>query len=68
MRTAGLYGVSLQELISIFGLVVSKEQRICGVDVRVIPSNRFDELVDYLADHKCEPNEEGAMEVVFQGA
>lgn len=62
---SSLYGVSLQELISIFGLVVSKEQRICGVDVRVIPSNKFDELVDYLADHKCEPNEEGAMEVVF---
>ncbi len=60
-----LYGVSLQEIISIFGLIVSQERRVCGIDVRVLPYKKKDELVEYLIGHQCEPYSEDSMQVIF---
>lgn len=60
-----LFGVSLQELIKEFGLIVSKERKVCGVDVKIMPYKKKDELVDFLAEHQADKDEEGAMQVVF---
>lgn len=60
-----LYGISMQDLIKTFGLVVSKEQAICGIDIEIIPLFKREELYDYLTEHACEPDEPGAMRVTF---
>lgn len=60
-----LYGVSLQELIKTFGLIVSRERKVCGVDIGAVPKSKRDELYDYLEKHACEAEDEGAMKVCF---
>lgn len=59
------YGVGMHDIIKQFGLIVSKEKKVCGMDVRCIPSRRKEDLVEYLDDHKCEPEEDDSMQVVF---
>lgn len=60
-----LFGVSLQDLIKEFGLIVSRERRVCGIDVRIMPYKKKDEMVEYLNEHVAEPDEEGAMQIIF---
>lgn len=60
-----LYGVSLQDLISMFGLIVSSERRVCGIDIKIVPYQKKEEMYDYLEAHACEPEDEGAMQVIF---
>lgn len=60
-----LYGVSMQDVISMFGLIVSKERKVCGIDTRILTKNKLDELAEYLTKYVCEPTDEGAMEIVF---
>ena len=62
---ATLYGVSLQDLIREFGLIVSKERKVCGVDITKLVRSKKDELIDMLAEHEATPDEEGAMQIVF---
>ena len=60
-----LYGVSLHDIISTFGFIVSQERRICGIDIRALSFKKKEELIDYIAKHKCEPTEAGAMQLIF---
>ena len=60
-----VYGTSVQELISIFGYVVSKKLRICGIDTRVLGSKKKEALIDFLYKHICDAEEEGSMQIVF---
>lgn len=60
-----LYGVDIRDVIREFGLVVSREQRICGVDVTVMTYKRKDEIAEYLEQHACYEEDEGAMQVAF---
>lgn len=61
-----LFGVSLQDLIKEFGLIVSRERKVCGIDVRILPYKKKDELVEYINDHLAlDEYEDGAMQVVF---
>ena len=60
-----LYGVALQDIIKQFGLIVSKEKRVCGVDVTILPYKMKDELADYLTEHNCEADDPDGVQVVF---
>ena len=60
-----LYGISIQDVISQFGLLVSQERKICGIDLNVLPMNKKDELFQFLEDNACEDTDEGSMEVIF---
>lgn len=60
-----LYGVSLQEVIKLFGLIISQERRVCGIDITVISYKKKEELIEYLAEHQCAPEDEGAVQAVF---
>lgn len=60
-----LYGVSLHDLIKKFGLIVSKEKRVCGIDITILPYRIKDALVEYLAEHQCEQDNPEAIQVVF---
>lgn len=62
-----LYGVSLHELIDMFGLVVSKEKRVCGIHIKKIPFHKQDELADYIQEHLAEDgaDDPDAVQVMF---
>jgi len=60
-----LYGVSLHDVIKQFGLIISKEKRVCGIDVTILPYKYKDALADYLADHQATPDDPDAVQVVF---
>ena len=60
-----LYGVSLQDIIKQFGLIVSKEKRVCGIDVTIMPYKMKDALVDYIDEHVCDKDDEDAVQVIF---
>lgn len=60
-----ILGVSMQEMIKQFGLMVSSLHKICGIDITQVPLSKKEELFEYLADHVCEYEEEGSMEIVF---
>ncbi len=60
-----LYGVSLQELIQIFGLIVSRERRICGIDTRIMNYNKKDEMAEYFSKHVADEQDEDSLQVVF---
>lgn len=60
-----LFGISLQDLIKEFGLIVSQERRVCGIDIRIMPYKKKDELVEFLIEHQTTSDDEDAMQVVF---
>lgn len=60
-----LYGTSLHDIISEWGLLVSKNLHVCGIDSRRLPYKRLDELVEFLVQHECEQNDDDAMQIVF---
>lgn len=59
------YGITLQDIIKEFGLMVSKERRVCGIDTTKLHYKKKDELVDFITEHQAEPDDDGAVEVVF---
>lgn len=60
-----LYGIAIQDIIAQFGLLVSTERKICGIDLNILPMSKKDELFQFLEDNACEDSDEGSMEVVF---
>lgn len=59
------FGVSIQDMIKEFGLVVSRSRKVCGIDITILPLKQKDNLADFLAEHEADENEDGAMQVVF---
>lgn len=59
------FGVSVQDLIKEFGLVVSKSRRVCGIDVTILPLKQKDNLADFLATHEADKDDMESMQVVF---
>lgn len=60
------FGISLQDLISTFGMFVNKKMHVCGIDSRNLHYKQRDALCDFLYDHVCDPNNsQDYLEVVF---
>ena len=63
-----LYGSSIQDLIRIFGFVVSKSLKVCGVDITKLNYKQRDNLIDFLDSYVCDEGEEGTdgtMQIVL---
>ena len=60
-----IYGLSIQDVIEMFGLLVSKERRLCGVDARRLRNNQIESLAKLFESKACDATEDGAMEVVL---
>lgn len=60
-----MYGCSVQDLIITFGNFVSKTRKVCGIDMRNISETKTDAIIDYLYEHVCDENDDGAMEIMF---
>lgn len=60
-----MYGCSIQDLILTFGNFVSKTRKVCGIDMRNISETKTDAIIDYLYEHVCDENDDGAMEIMF---
>lgn len=59
------FGVSVQDIIKTFGLLVSTEQKICGIDVSRINVRKRDELVNLIMEYQVDEGEPDSMQVVF---
>lgn len=62
------YGISIQDLIKEFGLFVSVEMCVCGIDLKKVSKSKKEELYSLLDEHECNFDDEGALQVVFLGA
>ena len=62
---ADLYNVDIREIIKLYGLIVSKTRKLCGIDATMIPSYMKDDLAEFVSENTCEHDEEGAMQIVF---
>ena len=62
------YGISIQDLIKEFGLFVSVEMSVCGIDLKKVSKSKKEELYSLLDEHECSFDDEGALQVVFLGA
>lgn len=60
-----LFGVDLQDLIKKFGLIISTEQAVCGIDATTISFKQIDTMADYLKEKICDKEDDGAMQVVL---
>lgn len=60
-----LFGSSVQDLIATFGACILPGQHICGLDVRNIYFKKLDALIDFLTGYLCDPDDEGALQIVF---
>lgn len=60
-----MFGVDLRDVISKFGLMISQEQKVCGIDATSLSYKQLDKLGDYINKKSCDDSEEGAMQVVL---
>lgn len=60
-----LFGSSLQDLIAIFHFFVSPDMGVCCIDSMDLSYQKKDELVEFLCQHLCDSEDEGAMELIF---
>lgn len=60
-----MFGVDLRDVISKFGLMISQEQKVCGIDATSLSYKQLDKLGDYINKKSCNDSEEGAMQVVL---
>ena len=61
------YGISIQDLIKEFGLFVSVEMSICGIDLKKVSKSKKEDLYKMLEEHECSFDDEGSLQVVFLG-
>ena len=59
------FGCSVQDLIREFGVVVSTNMRLCGIDSTRLHYSKKDSMIQYLTSHLSNNEQDGAMEVVF---
>ncbi len=62
------YGISIQDLIKEFGLFVSVEMSICGIDLKKVNKSKKEDLYKMLEEYECNFDDEGSLQVVFLGA
>lgn len=60
-----VYGAGLIDLIGQFGACLVPSMKVCGVDVRNINYKSLAKLCDYFEKNVCEPEEDGAMQIVY---
>ena len=61
------FGISIQDLINQFGLVVSTELSMCGIDLKKVRKDKKEELYKLIEEHECLYDDEGSLRVVFLG-
>lgn len=60
-----LFGTSIEEWIRTFILVASPTLGILGVDGNQLSKNQQKQLIDFVEENRCEPNEPGSLELVM---
>lgn len=60
-----LYGVSVADLITEFGMIISNKHGIVGIDVSCMSYKKKDDMIEYLNGHACEKEMDGALQIVF---
>lgn len=64
-ESSKVYGASIHDLIKIFGCFVSQSKGVCGINLNILNYKKKELIIDFLADHACNKDDQGAMELVF---
>lgn len=64
-ESSKVYGASIHDLIRIFGCFVSQSKGVCGINLNILNYKKKELIIDFLADHACDKDDPGAMELVF---
>lgn len=60
-----VFGATIQDLIHQFKFFISPKYKVCGIDAIDMYYTKKDGLVDYLCQHICDEDADGAMQIVF---
>lgn len=60
-----VFGATIQDLIHQFKFFISPKYKVCGIDAIDMYYTKKDELVDYLCQHICDEDADGAMQIIF---
>ena len=60
-----MFGSSVHDFISTFGTCILAEQKLFGIDTRTASNRKINAIAEYLNNVQCEPEDQGALEVVF---
>lgn len=59
------FGASIHDLINTFGVCMSKQNNICGINMKDMYYKKRDTLIDYISKFVVDKEDNGAMQVVF---
>ena len=60
-----IYGSSIQDMLNVFNFIISNKLKVCGINATRLSSDNKDKVVEYLFNHVCDDDADGALEVVF---
>lgn len=64
-NVTNVFGVDVRDIIREFGILVSKKRKTCGINVANLSFRCKDALSDYLSQHVCDEDEDGALQIVY---
>lgn len=59
------YGIDVRDIIRQYGLCIDISKGICGINTADMLYSKKDEMVEYISNHVCEANDEGAVQIVY---
>jgi len=62
---SGLYGCKINDLIRIFGYIISKQHKICGINVSNMGDKKKEMVIKYLSDLVCDDYDSGGLQIAF---
>jgi len=66
-ESGSMYGLNIIDIIEMFGMVVSRDRGICGIDSRRYSEKQLESIAKLLEKHTCNPEDEGAMQFIILG-
>lgn len=60
-----IFGVKINDIVREFGYLISNQKKLCAIDMTDRTYKEREAIVVYMSNRKCEPDEEGALEIAF---
>lgn len=60
-----IFGVKINDIVREFGYLISTQKKLCAIDMTDRTYKEREAIVVYMSNRKCEPDEEGALEIAF---
>lgn len=60
-----IFGIDIRDIIRQYGLCIDMSKKMCGINTAAMYYKKKDEMVDYLGEHMCDKNDDGALQIVY---